>query len=162
MLWCQCALCSLSCDACMFFSVPLDQCALCRVSCQACMFFVFAHVHVFDSVYVSLCVQMHVYAMYASACTALLSREMNTQKGNTQMHCTCMCMHFTHTHTLNAHMIYTCMYVWIVYSPCLPDVIDLIGLLCLIWMHMHKHTTHSARTCHKHMHTHTHTCSIRD
>ena len=62
----------------------------------------------------------------------------------------------THTHTLNAHMIYTCMYVWIVYSPCLLDVIDLIGLLCLIWMHMHKHTTHSARTCHMHMHTHTH------
>ena len=66
------------------------------------------------------------------------------------------------THALNAHMIYTCMYVWIVYSPCLLDVIDLIGLLCLIWMHMHKHTTHSARTCHMHMHTHTHTCSIRD
>ena len=37
----------------------------------------------------------------------------------------CACI--SHTHTLNAHMIYTCMYVWIVYSPCLLDVIDLIG-----------------------------------
>ena len=73
-----------------------------------------------------------------------------------------MHMHVHAFHTHNAHMIYTCMYVWIVYSPCLLDVIDVIGLLCLIWMHMHKHTTHSARTCHMHMHTHTHAASEID
>ena len=76
--------------------------------------------------------------------------------------------HFAVVLVVNNHMQrdehtkgqYTCMYVWIVYSPCLLDVIDLIGVLCWIWMHMHEHTTHSARTCHMHMRTHT--CSIRD
>ena len=32
---------------------------------------------------------------------------------NAQMQCKCMCMHFTH----KAHMICTCMYLWIVYNP---------------------------------------------
>ena len=44
-----------------------------------------------------------------------------------------MQMHVHAFHTHNAHMIYTCMYVWIVYSPCLLDVIDLIG-------YTHTHT----------------------
>ena len=32
---------------------------------------------------------------------------------NAQMQCKCMCTHFTH----KAHMICTCVYLWIVYSP---------------------------------------------
>ena len=38
---------------------------------QICVF-CFDHVHFFDSVYGSLCVQMHVYAIHASACAVLL------------------------------------------------------------------------------------------
>ena len=38
---------------------------------QICIF-CFDHVQFFDSVYGSLCVQMHVYAMHASACAVLL------------------------------------------------------------------------------------------
>ena len=49
------------------------------------------------------------------------------------MQCTCMCMHFTHTHTHthDAHMIYTCMYLWIVYSPwCIYHVCICICSFC--------------------------------
>ena len=38
---------------------------------QICVF-CFDHVQFFDSVYGSLCVQMHVYAIHASACAVLL------------------------------------------------------------------------------------------
>ena len=53
---------------------------------------------------------------------------LNKQIGNTQMQCKCMCMHFAHRHTLNAHLIYTCMHSWIVCS----HVMLCFVLLCVV------------------------------
>ena len=50
------------------------------------------------------CLHMHLQSLCSTSVGA-----------NAQMQCKCMCMHFTHTH--KAHMICTCMYLWIVYSP---------------------------------------------
>ena len=129
-----------------------------RIHCRACFCLVlFLHHH-------SLCLFFSITKVPKDfshfAVVLVVNNPMQRDEHTQGQYTNAMHMHVhafhTHTHTLNAHMIYTCMYVWIVYSPCLLDVIDLIGLLCLIWMHMHKHTTHSARTCHMHMHTHTH------
>ena len=48
------------------------------------------------------CLHMHLQSLWSTSVGV-----------NTQMQCKCMCMHFTH----KAHMICTCMYLWIVYNP---------------------------------------------
>ena len=59
---------------------------------QICAF-CFDHVQFFDSVYGSLCVQMHVYAIHAGACAVLLPL----------YHCLCM------MHAMYHHAIVQCM-----------------------------------------------------
>ena len=112
---------------CMFFLVSLDSCTI-----------------------TGCCALFHHQGLH----WCVLFCEKHTQMSNTQMQCKCMCMH--HTHTLNAHMIYACMYLWIVYSHC---VVHTYIYTCMhaqmhnVYMHMHKHTTHSLGTCHIHTHS---------
>ena len=59
---------------CSFGSKLYAQCKymFCKKLTCKYVFFCFDHVQFFDFVYGSLCVQMHVYAIHASACAVLL------------------------------------------------------------------------------------------
>ena len=58
---------------CSFGSKLYAQCKYMFCKMLACKYvFCFDHVQFFDSVYGYLCVQMHVYAIHASACAVIL------------------------------------------------------------------------------------------
>ena len=98
----NCIMCTCTCT-----STPHMHVYICTCNCFFSTISSFVDVSFADNIQPMVCIpclHMHLQSLCSTSVGV-----------NTQMQCKCMCMHFTHTH--KAHMICTCMYLWIVYNP---------------------------------------------